>query len=694
MGVEHWPALDGLRGAAVAAVVLFHLGLLSGGFLGVDLFFTLSGFLITSLLVREWRQHGRIDLGAFWARRCRRLLPAAAAMIGVVLLAVALWGTPAEQAGARGDARWAIPYLANWHLVAQARDYWASATSLSVFNHLWSLAIEEQFYVVWPLVTWWVLRRRGERALLIVALAGALASVVTMVGLAHSGPASRVYFGTDTRVVALLLGAAAATAPIRSVAEWIGRHPRRSDVLAIAVTAVLAASWVTGGRLIGALVGGGLAVHALLATVLVSLLARPTSLPGRWSERSRATAWFGTALLQWLGRRSYGIYLWHWPIIQLLEPRWQSVPSGVRDAVEVALTLAVAEVSYRLLEQPIRRRLGWAAGRRASAATATGIAIATVVAVVAPSGRGHVAAFQLAEGGAPVAAPADPTVVADREPDASSGRTVAAPSTAASTTPPVTESGDTLDAPGTTVAISAGVVAARPSPTVPQRTVSRLLWVGDSVAADLAPAIGAALDAAGVDVTNGARDGVHLAPTTPDDDPRGFYGPMLATAGADVVVVQLSYWDAPAAADDLRASLERFRDTVVATGADLVFVTPPPVRADLVDPRFDGVVAVAADLAATDPAHVHLVDTAPLWGTEMQVDPDHDGAPDRKPDGVHVCPQGAARFAAWFVDALDARFDGLTPAFPGAWVGLDWQTSERYDTPVGACAAIATGTDG
>ena len=165
----HWPALDGLRGVAVVAVVAYHLDRLSGGFLGVDLFFALSGFLITSLLVRESAINGTIGLRQFWGRRFRRLLPAVTMMIAAVLAFLSVWGTPAEQATARTDARWAIPYLANWHLVASARDYWASATSSSVFTHLWSLAIEEQFYVVWPVVAWLILRH-GPRERMLAAV--------------------------------------------------------------------------------------------------------------------------------------------------------------------------------------------------------------------------------------------------------------------------------------------------------------------------------------------------------------------------------------------------------------------------------------------------------------------------------------------------------------------------------------------
>ncbi len=128
--------------------------------------------------------------------------------------------------------------------------------------------------------------------------------------------------------------------------------------------------------------------------------------------------------------------------------------------------------------------------------------------------------------------------------------------------------------------------------------------------------------------------------------------------------------------------------TALTSGADLVVVTPPPVRPDITDPGLSNQVSVIREMIEADPGRVHLVDTLALWGPDLARDMDGDGAPDRKPDGVHVCAQGAARFAAWMVDQLDAVFDGLTPAFPSAWAGGDWTRSARYDTPVGACAPL------
>jgi peptidoglycan/LPS O-acetylase OafA/YrhL len=695
---EHWPALDGLRGLAVAAVVAFHLGWWSGGFLGVDLFFTLSGFLITSVIIREWRATGRLDLREFWARRARRLLPAVALLIAVILAFLTVWGTAAEQASARSDATWALPYLANWHLIAAARDYWADATTLSVFNHLWSLAIEEQFYVVWPLVAWLVLRRGGERALLALALVGSVVSAAAMVVLSHTDAASRVYFGTDTRVVALLLGAAAATEPVRRrCGTWREGAPRVAETLTWVAGATLAVGWCIGGRFVGALVGGGLAVHAAVATTLVVLLAATPPQAGTSARRTRPASVLSRPVLAWLGQRSYGIYLWHWPVIQLIEPRWHRLSAGVRDIGEVVLTLLLAEVSYRLVEHPVRRRTGWAVGRRAAVFTTAGVLVAAAVTVLAPSGRGHVASFELAA----VPPAARPPVTPAVEPSSTE-----VPAASTSVGRPVPSVVELLAANAALTGAPDGTVAradadAAPSPrsangtvgVATARHIERVLWVGDSVAADLGPAVVASLGAAGVEVIDRARDGAHLVPTEVGDDPHGFYGPMVRDTAADAVVVQLSHWDAPASLDDLRHEFGWFAATVRATGADLVFVTPPPVRDDLADPAFEHVLTVAAELVSSDPLHVHLIDTTGVWGATMQRDMDGDGAPDRKPDGVHVCPQGAARFAAWAVDALDAVFDGVAPTFPSAWVGGDWQQSDRYDTPVGACAALGPGSD-
>ncbi|MGD9798909.1 MAG: acyltransferase family protein, partial [Acidimicrobiia bacterium] len=211
----HLPALDGLRGLAVAAVLVFHGGRLRGGYLGVDAFFVLSGFLITSLLLVEAHRNGRIGLRAFWGRRIKRLVPALVLfMLGIAAYALVV-AEPGELARIRGDALATIGYVANWNAIFRQHGYWELFSQPSPLEHTWSLAIEEQFYVVWPLVVaglvWWSARRGRDAAgsvlKLSLVLAAASAGLLWLL-YEPGGDTGRVYLGTDTRAAAILLGAA------------------------------------------------------------------------------------------------------------------------------------------------------------------------------------------------------------------------------------------------------------------------------------------------------------------------------------------------------------------------------------------------------------------------------------------------------------------------------------------------------
>jgi peptidoglycan/LPS O-acetylase OafA/YrhL len=348
--IAHVPALDGLRGAAVAGVLLFHGGHLTGGFLGVDLFFVLSGFLITSLLLAESADTQTVSLGGFWARRARRLLPALGGMLVGVALYCAFIASPNELAQIRGDALATIAYVANWRAVFTGHDYWALFRSPSPLEHTWSLAIEEQFYVLFPLLfvgllAWW--RRATPRALLVTALGLAAGSVLLMAVLYDPTDASRVYYGTDTRAAAILLGVALAAA----LAVWgpVQGHRARIalETTGIAGIAWLAYTWTQTSGDDPFLYRGGFLLCALAVIAVIAAAAHPEAGP-----ISHALAW---KPLRLLGLISYGVYLWHWPIDVVVDPDRTGLTGWPLFTLQTLITLAIAITSYHLLERPIRR---------------------------------------------------------------------------------------------------------------------------------------------------------------------------------------------------------------------------------------------------------------------------------------------------------------------------------------------------
>ena len=365
------PALDGVRALAVGAVVAYHLGLrwAPGGLLGVGVFFTLSGYLITDLLLGQ-ADGARRRLTDFWARRARRLLPALYLMLVVVSLWVAV-GSPSRLGDARGQVASALLYVNNWWQISQHVSYFAQFGPPSPLNHLWSLAVEEQFYVVWPwllLIGVWAVRERRRPVKVRPRLAGvtlvlAAASAIEMALLYHpSLDPSRVYDGSDTRAFGLLFGAALAmvwpsralTSRVSAGARWI------IDGLG---TAGLAAIVVLIGRTneySPFLYHGGLVLLSLATVLLVAAGAHPAS---------RLARALGCGPLRWVGVRSYGIYLWHQPIIVLTTPASDHGVQPLRALIQVAASVILAGLSWRFVEEPIRHgALGrmWAAARAVS----------------------------------------------------------------------------------------------------------------------------------------------------------------------------------------------------------------------------------------------------------------------------------------------------------------------------------------
>jgi peptidoglycan/LPS O-acetylase OafA/YrhL len=364
-----------LRAFAVIAVLLYHADLawIPGGFLGVEVFFVISGYLITALLLAEWHQRGRIDLKTFWLRRARRLLPALYVLL-VVTLAFAVVFLPGEVAGLRGDVFAAFGYVTNWYLIFGQESYFEAVGRPSLLQHLWSLAVEEQFYLIWPPILALGLcigaTRLRRRRVLTVALLGALASAVAMALLYAPGvDPSRIYYGTDTRATGLLCGAALAFlwspgekyGPLESRHRRLklagrGRFRRRwgwtapllLDILGFAALGVLVWFCLHLGEFQPFLYMGGFALVGLATTATIMAVVYPYTLMG--------ARLLGSAPLRWIGVRSYGIYLWHWPVFMVTRPKLDVPFDGwPLLALRLAATVILADLSYRYIETPIRR---------------------------------------------------------------------------------------------------------------------------------------------------------------------------------------------------------------------------------------------------------------------------------------------------------------------------------------------------
>ena len=373
--LPYLPGLDGLRALAVIAVLLYHAELpwIPGGFIGVEVFFVISGYLITALLLAEWRQRGRVDLRGFWLRRARRLLPALYLML-LVTLAFAVVFLPGEVARLRGDAIAAFGYVTNWYLVYGHESYFEAVGRPSLLKHLWSLAVEEQFYLLWPPVlaaglSLGALRWRRRRVLLL-ALAGASSSALLMAILYQPGlDPSRIYFGTDTRATGLLLGAALAfvwapagtscsAAKLRHLhrvrrrgrlrRRWGWTVPALLDVAGLAALGGLVWFCLWLGEYQPFLYRGGFACVALATAVVIMAVVDP---------RTRLGAnLLGWQPLRWIGLRSYGIYLWHWPVFMVTRPQLDLPIDGLPLlALRLAATIVLAHLSYRYVETPVRR---------------------------------------------------------------------------------------------------------------------------------------------------------------------------------------------------------------------------------------------------------------------------------------------------------------------------------------------------
>ncbi|MFV0306516.1 MAG: acyltransferase family protein [Desertimonas sp.] len=632
------PELDGLRGLAVVAVVVYHLdrSWLPGGYLGVDVFFTLSGFLITGILLAD-HEGGRVRLSRFWTRRARRLLPASL----LVVLTVALWLSTQDDLVAstrRGDVLASLFQVQNWRLIATGESYFEGFAAPSPLRHFWSLAIEEQFYLVWPLLCA-VLLRWGRRTLASVAAALGVASVVVMALRFDAADPSRAYYGTDSRIHQLLVGCLLAMG-WPALDGWLRRSGVAGTRRLAGVTAGIGLAVVAAGAVAIAdgeafyYRGGSLLIALATAAVIAGCLVAPS--PVR-------------TLLSWpwlvaVGTVSYGLYLWHWPVIVWMPAGTWGLDGVPLAVAQVTVTATVTMASYRLVEQPIRRgRVTWLRqGRQVLAAAAASILAVAAVTIGVTWGV---------------------------------------------TTPDWAAAGAGTD-----------VVGYGDGPT----TVG---VVGDSVAVSLLPGLVAEADRRGWTLLEGAQNGCPLTgfgQVTDDGvplevrDPCSRLVPLLrgeiAAARPDVVIWHDLQSTMGISTEDgaiLAAGTDAWAaetlggwavalDELRATGADVVVIVPPwrpnrapgDCRADSFTPRCEDLTAqderiraVTERFVATatdDPGvHVLILDDV-LCPQGRPCPPELDGVEPRLMgrDRTHFTEAGAAWIAPTIADAVDAALAG------------------------------------
>ncbi len=678
---RHLPSLNGLRAVAVIGVVAYHLqlGWASGGYLGVDLFFVLSGFLITTLLLEEWVGTGRISLAAFWGRRARRLLPALFLVVAALALYLFLngrFGGPGangliDLSDLRGDALSTLLYTNNWHSIYAHQSYFAQYSAPSPLQHTWSLAIEEQFYLVWPLVLLlllYVARRRWRTTGVVVAVTLGVLSSVLMAALFHPGSdPSRVYYGTDTRLFDLMAGATIAF--VAAARRQPKRRVRRMlHLVGPVAAAVLGVFWVTAGTPAGVpknfMFEGGFLFCAALGALVVAdaRLANPG-----WF--SRALAW---GPLHFIGTISYGIYLWHWPVIVYLNGTRTGLPTLPLDLVRIAVTLALSTASYYLVERPIRLAhvrgwVRWWAAPIAGVVTAVLIVVATFPAVADPSrvvGTTHLA----------------------------------------------TVSGHTVPGAGGYLGQKRIRLASAPSPTDPLR----VMVIGDSVIQDAAVGITAALQATGeATVASRAIPGFGL---TTSDWATSF--PELIRQARPQLIVASWSWDqyGPTTPNALHQPVQytNLLRSAVATmlapgdGVEGVIFTQFPQSGVLAAPSpaqqasynaerragLNAWNAIAEKMTTYYPGRVMYFPLAGSLALDgkysawLPPEGDPHAPPDqwirvRKLDNVHLCPEGSARYADALLADLTAVF-GLAPA-QADWSQGSWTSAPNFNDPPGAC---------
>ena len=653
--IPYLPGLEGLRGVAVLGVLFFHAGFTwaKGGFLGVSTFFTLSGFLITLLLVWEFSSDGRVSLRRFWARRYRRLMPASLTCLAGVVVFGATVATASQLATLRGDILSALAYVANWHFIVTGQSYANLFSQPSPVLHFWSLAIEEQFYLVFPvLVAVTLAVSKGSRRVLgalLVVLAGL--SLLSMFLLFTPGDPSRVYYGTTTRAFELLVGALLALV-LSHPAGFVLRIPRWAWATAGGIAALVTLGlWASTTEVQPWLYQGGLAGYTLMSALVIVAAIRRGPIRSALSLRP----------IMWLGSISYGVYLYHWPIFLWLTPVRTHLSIWPLFALRMAVTLPVAIVSARFIENPIRRRERPVRFRPAvlSVAAVTVIIIGTVVVTAGP----HDDAISFA-------APVGPAL-----PDLSSL--------------PSTTLGDTTS----TVGASSTQQLPPPIPLTPGET-PRVLLLGDSAALTLGDGLvkwgtrtgdAQVWDAGKLGCSVGRGGALRYL-----GEPRATYDycdwtstvpPQIKDLRPQVIAVLYGTWDVvdrqipgddqwrtlgdPVYDDFLRSELSSYMDMLTAQGSTVVWMLHPYIEAGIADDkngpendprRMDAFNQMIKDVAATK-QRIQVLDLP----AHMRSTPEGELSLTDRPDGIHWTRAGSAKLAPWLGETLVDVAKGTPP---------------------------------
>jgi peptidoglycan/LPS O-acetylase OafA/YrhL len=601
--------LDGLRGVAVILVIIFHSGLdwLPGGFLGVSVFFTLSGFLITSLLINECENSGRINLKAFWGRRLRRLAPASLVVIAVVIGLASWLSTSIEASRIKGDAISAVLYFSNWRFIYSGHSYGELFASPSPLQHLWSLSIEEQLYVVVPVIIAGLfavgLRRRGIGVVLLVGVSGSTIATMLISGHEH------IYYGTHTRAAELLLGAALACLFGQRI-EQLATKPARPwstlyllpllGVVLLAKFSTVDSAWVYSGALT---LFGLLSVVCLIAAIQ----GGPVRAILSWSVLVR------------VGEVSYGLYLIHWPVIVWLNTDRLDVNPTALFGAQVVVTVLLTVLSYWLIEQPIRHRKVLR-----SVPVALGAFVASVVAAV---------------------------VLASAVLASTSGRVDTTPEILVTLAPNTTNVNE-----GVTTTVADAM------PTRIDRTVPlSILVIGDSTAENIATALAGASDG-NLGVISGGVLGCPLLKVAfvrdrKDSQQDVAYCPEneqlvrdhVADVDAVVIVAGVAnqwafqytdsdMWIEPGS-DQYKTDLDQFlfniEDIVAPYGLPVLVFETPPVRDNpkILGDDISALVRWAAVIDEWD-SNWHSVKMVPY--ADALSDPNSDEGKKERPDGVHL----------------------------------------------------------